>query len=370
VSKRYQVFVSSTYVDLIEERQAVISALLQLNALPAGMELFPAANDDAWSVIEKVIEECDYYLLVVGGRYGATDSPDDLSYTEREYDFAVSLKKPVMAFLHADPSSIPVKKAETTAEGGQKLANFLSKVKKAKHVKFWKNADDLPGKVALSFGHFTNHYPAVGWIRADQQASQEMLTENHNLRQRIVELEKLLDLSRTQPPPGTEDLIQGDDTDSFLVEIVGTWRGPAENGGWLTDVAVKEFATAKFTWDGVIAALGPVLLDEASENQMKRTLDAWVQNEQWEAVKAEERLLTSLEEHVDDPKRGQWKSVAIRFEDEAFGTILMQLIALGIIQQSSKKKAIHDKSAYWTLTPFGRTRAIQLRARRKADCVS
>jgi hypothetical protein len=45
--KRYQVFVSSTYVDLQEERQAVIMALLQLNAVPAGMELFPAADEDA-----------------------------------------------------------------------------------------------------------------------------------------------------------------------------------------------------------------------------------------------------------------------------------------------------------------------------------
>jgi hypothetical protein len=46
MEKRYQVFVSSTFSDLQEERQEIIQALLELKCIPAGMELFPAANDD------------------------------------------------------------------------------------------------------------------------------------------------------------------------------------------------------------------------------------------------------------------------------------------------------------------------------------
>jgi hypothetical protein len=34
------------------------------------MELFPAADEDQWSLIIGVIDECDYYLLILGGRYG------------------------------------------------------------------------------------------------------------------------------------------------------------------------------------------------------------------------------------------------------------------------------------------------------------
>ena len=69
--KRYQVFVSSTFLDLKEEREAVVSALLQVEAFPAGMELFPATDDDSWTLIKRVIDESDYYLLVVGGKYGS-----------------------------------------------------------------------------------------------------------------------------------------------------------------------------------------------------------------------------------------------------------------------------------------------------------
>jgi len=90
MEKKHQVFVSSTYNDLIEERKQVIHALLELDCIPAGMELFPATDEDAWSLIEEVIDGCDYYILIVAGLYGSTDSKG-ISFTELEYDYAVSM---------------------------------------------------------------------------------------------------------------------------------------------------------------------------------------------------------------------------------------------------------------------------------------
>ena len=74
---RYQVFISSTFRDLRAERQAVLDAILSMNQFPAGMELFPAANEDQWSLIKGVIDDCDYYLVVSGGRYGSV-GPDGI----------------------------------------------------------------------------------------------------------------------------------------------------------------------------------------------------------------------------------------------------------------------------------------------------
>jgi hypothetical protein len=53
MDKKYQVFLSSTYKDLIVEREEVIQALLELDCIPVGMELFPAAADDQWTLIKK-----------------------------------------------------------------------------------------------------------------------------------------------------------------------------------------------------------------------------------------------------------------------------------------------------------------------------
>src|SRR5450759_2359465 len=95
MEKRYQVFVSSTFTDLIDERRAVMQALLELNCIPAGMELFPASTDDQWTLIQRVIDDCDYYLVIVGGRYGSMDV-QGISYTEREYDYADPAPQPAL----------------------------------------------------------------------------------------------------------------------------------------------------------------------------------------------------------------------------------------------------------------------------------
>jgi hypothetical protein len=51
-----------------------MQALLLLDAIPAGMELFPAANEDQWTLIKKVIDDCDYDIVIVAGRYGSESS--------------------------------------------------------------------------------------------------------------------------------------------------------------------------------------------------------------------------------------------------------------------------------------------------------
>jgi len=71
MNKRYQVFVSSTYADLREERSKVIQTIMELDCLPAGMEIFPAIDEEQFNFIKRIIDDCDYYLLIIGGRYGS-----------------------------------------------------------------------------------------------------------------------------------------------------------------------------------------------------------------------------------------------------------------------------------------------------------
>lgn len=111
MDKRYQVFVSSTYADLKEERLHVIQALMEMDCIPAGMELFPAADEEQWEFIKRVIDDCDYYLLIIGGRYGST-TDDGISYTEKEFDYAVENGLKVLALIHGQPDNIPFGKSE------------------------------------------------------------------------------------------------------------------------------------------------------------------------------------------------------------------------------------------------------------------
>lgn len=121
VEKREQVFISSTFKDLVEERRAVLQTLLEADCIPAGMELFPASDDEKFDLIKRVIDLCDYYVVIVGGRYGSVDAQEQLSYTEMEFDYAVKTKKPVLGFLHGDPGKIPGEKLDLNAGHRKKL---------------------------------------------------------------------------------------------------------------------------------------------------------------------------------------------------------------------------------------------------------
>jgi hypothetical protein len=87
INKRYQVFISSTYADLKEERRYVMQSLMEMDCIPTEMELFPATDEEQWIFIKKIIDDCDYYLLIIGGRYGSI-TDEGISYTEKEFDYA------------------------------------------------------------------------------------------------------------------------------------------------------------------------------------------------------------------------------------------------------------------------------------------
>ena len=71
--KKYQIFVSSTFTDLIAERQSAVEAILKAGHIPAGMELFTSTNKSQWEVIKRWINESDIYMLILGGRYGSVE---------------------------------------------------------------------------------------------------------------------------------------------------------------------------------------------------------------------------------------------------------------------------------------------------------
>lgn len=179
MDKRYQVFISSTYADLTDERSRVIRTVMELDCIPAGMELFPAIDEEQFEFIKRVIDACDYYLLIIGGRYG-TVSPTGASYTEMEYDYALSRGLKVIALLHDSPDSIPFGKSEKDPTQREKLQQFRNTVAKGRLVKFWNKADELPALVSLSLSSAIRTYPAVGWVRggaATSHGRQKLLTE-------------------------------------------------------------------------------------------------------------------------------------------------------------------------------------------------
>jgi hypothetical protein len=165
MNKKYQVFVSSTYEDLKDERLAVINILLDNNCIPVGMEQFPASGLGVMEYISKVIDDCDYYVLIIAGRYGSIDT-DGVSFTEKEFDYAKSKGIPILAFYYKEPGSLLASKCETSDNGRRKLESFRLKAQKGTLARSYLSIDDLKAHVATSINKAIQDTPAPGWIRA------------------------------------------------------------------------------------------------------------------------------------------------------------------------------------------------------------
>jgi hypothetical protein len=166
LEKRYQVFISSTFQDLQGARQEVSQALLRADCFPAGMELFPAADEEQFEFIKTVIDQSDYYILISAGRYGSIHPETGLSYKEMEYDYAVETGKPVIRLLHADPfNDLKRESIEQTDLGREKLKLFQKKLASKRLVKFWSDEKELGSAVDHSLRHMIKTKPADGWVR-------------------------------------------------------------------------------------------------------------------------------------------------------------------------------------------------------------
>jgi Domain of unknown function (DUF4062) len=179
--KRHSIFISSTFEDLKEERRAVQDVVISAGDFPVQMESFPAADEDQFEFIKALIDKCDYYVLIVAGRYG-TPSDDGISYTEKEYRYAVSKKIPVLVMLHGNRGAIPSSKSEDSPEGKVRLASFVNSVQTNRLRKEWTTTEGLKLAVREALDNAKATKPAIGWMRGDAIASSDALEELAEVR--------------------------------------------------------------------------------------------------------------------------------------------------------------------------------------------
>lgn len=193
---KYQVFISSTYSDLLKERKQVLDILLMADCIPAGMENFVATDDEQFSVIKKVIDLCDYYVLILGKRYGSVNETTGISYTEMEYNYAIDKGVPVLVFVLDDSVEVDEDKIEKDDIKKGKLAEFKSRAMRNRLASVWRDQSDLMGKVAIAIMRAKNEIKRPGWHRGNDEEKERMLKqieflqeENKNLRNQVSSID-------------------------------------------------------------------------------------------------------------------------------------------------------------------------------------
>src|SRR5262245_2993045 len=169
ISKRLQVFVSSTYSDLRAERQAAVEAILVAGHIPAGMELFTSGDESQMEVINRWIDESDVFLLILGGRYGSIEPRSGKSYTQLEYEYAVAKNKPLFACVIKETAiesrvrEFGLQVIETDEQA--KLRAFRFQVL-SRMVRFWEDYKDIKITIGETLANFSRREELQGWIRA------------------------------------------------------------------------------------------------------------------------------------------------------------------------------------------------------------
>ena len=194
---KYQVFISSTYADLHNERQAVTWEVLKARHIPAGMENFTATDDRGWRTISRTIDLSDYYIVIVAGRYGSVDPTTGMSWTEREYLYARDQGMRVLAFIRED-AHITADKSENESEPREKLSRLKEELRGKHLCEQWGTTDDLKSKVVQALQNQIGEdedsgEPRPGWYRGDEIGGPSTLEEFARLSSENAELKSRLD---------------------------------------------------------------------------------------------------------------------------------------------------------------------------------
>jgi hypothetical protein len=323
MDKKYQVFVSSTYEDLQEERKKVMEALLQMNCFPVGMEYFNASDDSQWEVIKSLIRECDYYVLIVAGRYGSIEEESGKSYTQKEFEYAIEQGVPVISFVHQCPESLPGTKIEQDPIKREKLVDFKKFIKK-RLCKFWNNADVLSAQVVLSLTSLIKSHPRTGWVKADEVSSAEANKELISLRKENDLLKSKIRVLSFQIPEGTERYKQGED--KFTIHYTHDYE-------LLSVEEEAEIYEQEVSWNEIFLSISTLLLNPTNENTMYSEMTKSLLGEHYSIISND------------------------------FQTILIQLMALKLIATDTIK--VDGVYTYWILTEYGKNVMVNLKAQKK-----
>ena len=291
--------------------------------IPVGMELFSAADDEQWMIIQRQIDEADYYVVIVANKYGSVTS-NGISYTEKEYDYATEVGVPALGFVLHKDAPWPTDKAEASIKERKSLDEFKKKIK-SRMVDFWSNKDDLHAKVSIALMKTMNTTPREGWVRSSEATSPDVTKELTRL--------------------SGENAILRDEIEKFRQKIIE-----------------KK--------DDVRVVFQILYRNEIKVNVRKTS--------SWDNVDSYECTLLSLFEYVapnlidENTSLGIAQNIALALNGTKYyhnwpvgknrvTDWIADFSALELIEPSKKKHSLKDTESYWSLTKLGKQLLKQVR---------
>ncbi|MBM0207249.1 DUF4062 domain-containing protein [Micromonospora sp. STR1s_5] len=325
MATKYQVFISSTYQDLVSERDQVIKAVLEMGHIPVGMEMFSAADEEQWKIISRHIEESDYYAVILAHRYGS--KVGDISYSRKEYEYAVSCGIPILGFVIDESASWPADRIDKLTEDKELLDDFKSLAKR-KPVSFWTSADDLYGKFSVALVKAMTANPREGWVRARAAAGPEITAEmtrlsaeNARLRAELKDAQRESEVSR----------------EAELSSLHAKLKSKKRILSYRADGSDEWVDSRELSYSYLFNLVAPTLHSESSI----KTISSYIYM------------------HISKDGEPHGGYVAFNWVQDVFA----DFAAFDLVTPSDRKRSLKDTEEYWTLASHGRELQKWLRRR-------
>ena len=324
VNKIFQVFISATYLDLIEARSKVFEVFPDLRCLPVFFRDQEHADERAqWQKIRSRIDECDYVLLLLGSRYG-TLTASGISRTHQEVVYARHKQKPVLVLMHDAPAERPPSWQENSTQGRLRFQEFRADMAKGMVVT-WREVDDLAQSLRRSLPQLMQARPARGWVAATA-ADENLKDKLRDAQARITQMENereqwLLGQSRL------ENLAQGQDK----VDIA--YQANVYAGGHCEIMNLR----TRLSWNELFLMIAPHL----GQPQPEAVLHDRIAEALRSTGMADAQQLRPKAHAMTD----------VRLSDLSFSALRVQLRSLGLITRLRDSRAAGDP--HWQLTALG-----------------
>ena len=286
----------------------VMDACQRLGFTPVMMEHLAAQDRSANDVSIGMVEEADVYLGIFAHAYGSSPDNDLRSYTEIEFDTAISLGIPVIPFFADDNTPWPPRLVDK-GERADKLQQLKEKAAKGRIRAEFTSPADLRGLVIHALGEFEkkkaspDSKPAAPDFHPPKNipkppepyiAHPYSLLQTKNVVGRQAELNLLTDwvTKNQRVPAGTR---------IFNLVAIGGMGKSALTWKWFNDIAPKElpklagrmwwsFYESDAHWENfIIRALAYV---SGQSEQTVRTMKSFEREEQlWQILDREPFLL-------------------------------------------------------------------------------
>lgn len=329
MNKKYQVFISSTFIDLIDERNAAVEAILKAGHIPAGMELFKAGRSQL-ETINNWIDESDIYLLILGKRYGSIDDESNISYTQLEYEYALSKENfPVFSIIlkdeYVNQKLINGKNKNELYEENNidKYDNFLDLVK-TQIVSFAGSIAEVKLAIHENIPDIEKSYILDGWVKASIGSNEIIIKELNDLKK------------ASENATVTADEIKYDLEEEInkTIRIFGKRTERMGSGYSISNRTTNE--SAELSYKNIFCRLAPHLLEHPNDASIKSKI---------------EDIVVSISSISN--------SGSFLINDEPFQKIKIHLSKIGLTSTKYSKTTKGGMSLFWNITKLGRDKMIE-----------